>query len=53
MNLGVYAADVLIAYGVSFVIIALITGLSWAGARKSKRMLAQIEAQIEAKNNGG
>lgn len=42
-DLGKYATEVLLAYGVSLTLLAGIIWLSWRQARASKRILDQAE----------
>ena len=44
-DLGIYALEVSLAYGVSFVLLFGIVGLSWAQSRRSKRLLEESEGQ--------
>ncbi|WP_420796854.1 heme exporter protein CcmD [Alkalilacustris brevis] len=44
-DLGRYAAEVLAAYGVSALIMALLVGGIWLRGTRMKRQLAEIEAR--------
>lgn len=44
-DLGKYAGEVLLAYGVSGVVLALLVGLSILQARRVRRALAEAEAR--------
>jgi len=44
-DLGKYAVEVLLAYGISLVLLAGIVWASWARARRVSRALAEIEAR--------
>ena len=47
-DLGKYAVEVLLAYGVSIGLLTVIVVLSWAKARKVQRALADAEARKNA-----
>ncbi len=44
-DLGAYAFEVLLAYGGSLVMLGALIWVSWAGARRSKRLLDEAEAR--------
>ncbi|MFQ6552794.1 heme exporter protein CcmD [Aestuariibius insulae] len=46
-DLGKYAAEVLLAYGVSLALLALVIGVSWWRARRVRRALAKVEGRGE------
>lgn len=46
-SLGKYADIVLISYGMSLVLLALILGLTWAQSVKARRVLKDIEGRDE------
>ncbi len=46
-DLGKYATEVLLAYGVSLALLALVIGVSWWRARRVRRALADVEARGE------
>jgi len=48
-DLGKYAVEVMLAYGISLCLLALLVGISWAKARRVKSELTAREAQ---KDNG-
>ena len=45
-ELGKYAAEVLLAYGVTLALLALLVGVSVAQARRMKRRLDAAEARL-------
>ena len=53
IDLGKYAADVLLAYGISLGLIVCLIGLSMYRAKRMKADLAAAEARIEARQNNG
>ncbi|MFQ6547760.1 heme exporter protein CcmD [Aestuariibius sp. 2305UL40-4] len=46
-GLGEYAAEILLAYVVSIALIVALVGMSWARARRAKRLLDEMEGPRE------
>ena len=53
IDLGKYAADVLLAYGISLGLIVGLIGLSMYRAKRMKADLAAAESRIETRQNNG
>lgn len=42
-DLGTYAFEILMSYGISLLLLAALVGLSWAQARRVKSQLQKVE----------
>ena len=51
-DLGKYTATVLSAYGATLVLLAVLVGISWVQARRSKALLAQVEKRAQETSHG-